>query len=503
MIDADRLQRLGHVFEDGYGSLPPQFYARVEPTQVAGPRLIKFNRELAIDLKLDVGLDPDALAAVFSGNLIVPGSHPLAMAYAGHQFGQFVPQLGDGRAILLGEVRDREGRRRDIQLKGSGRTPFSRGGDGRAAVGPVLREYLVSEAMHWLGIPATRALAAVATGEGVFRERTLPGAVLTRVAASFVRVGTFEYFAVRGDVDAIRRLADYVIERHYPQLAAASNPYHELLRAVVGRQANLVARWMHVGFIHGVMNTDNMAVSGETIDFGPCAFMDAYDAAAVFSSIDHRGRYAYQNQPTAAHWNLARFAETLLPLIDVDRERAIQKATAVLGEFAGEFEDQWLAGMRRKLGLFAEEEEDAALIRSLLEAMQSGEADFTLTFRRLCDAAESPSTEAAMRRVFAETETAAAKSQAEWMERWRSRLAREPQPASEHAAFMRLVNPAVIPRNHRIEQVIAAAVNDADYTPFEELNHVLMRPYEEQSSFAAYAKPPRPDELVLQTFCGT
>ncbi len=490
MLETDRLQRLGGALRDTYGGLPPHFYARVAPSPVAGPRLIKFNRELAAELGLDVGLDSQALAAVFSGNEIAPGSNPLAMAYAGHQFGQFVPQLGDGRAILLGEVRDARGRRRDVQLKGSGRTPFSRGGDGRAAVGPVLREYLVSEAMHWLGIPATRALAAVATGEAVFRERRLPGAILTRVAASFVRVGTFEYFAARGDVDATRRLADYVIERHYPELAAASDPYLELLRSVVRRQANLVARWMSVGFIHGVMNTDNMAVSGETIDFGPCAFMDVYDPATVFSSIDHRGRYAYQSQPAAAHWNLARFAETLLPLIHADAEQAIRDATGAISLFAGEFEEQWLACMRRKLGLFSEEEGDAALIRGLLDAMQMGGADFTVTFRRLCAAAESGSADAEL-------------LSREWLDGWRSRLAREPHPASEHAAFMRLVNPAVIPRNHRIEQVIAAAVDGDDFAPFEELNRVLMRPYEDNPSFAAYAKPPRPEERVLQTFCGT
>ncbi len=492
------MHNVGLVLTDGYTHLPPHFYTCIEPSRVAAPRLIKFNTALAAELELDVrGLGPDTLAAIFSGNLVVPHSRPIAMVYAGHQFGQFVPQLGDGRAILLGEVRDRFGRRRDIQLKGSGRTPYSRGGDGRAALGPVLREYLVSEAMHALGVPATRALAATATGETVFRDRPVPGAVLTRVAASHVRVGTFQYFAARGDVDATRRLADYVIERHYPDVASASNPYLELLRVVLQRQARLVAGWMNVGFIHGVMNTDNMAISGETIDFGPCAFMDAHDSATVFSSIDTRGRYAYANQPAAAQWNLARFAETLLALIDPQSDRAIELATAVVADFSREFDEQWLAGMRRKLGLFTEEEGDLALIRALLDIMQRGAADFTLTFRRLCAAAESDAADAAIDGLF--TEPAAVH---DWRQAWRSRLAREPQPASEHAAYMRLVNPAVIPRNHRIEEVIVAAVERGDTAPFEALSQVLSRPYEEPAT-AAYANPPLPEERVLQTFCGT
>src|SRR6266403_3491736 len=373
-----------------YAGLPERFFARVNPVPVAKPRLLRFNHALAAELGLDIGdLDAEALAATFSGNVLPPRVEPIAMAYAGHQFGHFVPQLGDGRAILLGEVQGRAGMRRDIHLKGTGRTPFSRDGDGRAALGPVLREYLVSEAMHALGIPATRALAAVATGEAVYRERgALPGAVLTRVAASHVRVGTFQYFAARGDADAVRRLADYVIERHYPDVGSAANPHLEVLRSVMQRQARLVAGWMHVGFIHGVMNTDNMTVSGETIDFGPCAFMDAYDPATVFSSIDHMGRYAYANQAPAAQWNLARFAETLLACIDPQTDRAIELATGVIADFSRQFDEHWLAGMRRKLGLFTEEDGDLALIRGLLDAMQRGGADFTATFRRLCAAAE-------------------------------------------------------------------------------------------------------------------
>jgi len=331
---------------------------------VAQPRLIKLNEALAAELGLEWrSLDSAALAAIFSGNSIPEGAEPIATAYAGHQFGQIVPQLGDGRAILLGEVLDRAGRRRDIQLKGSGRTPYSRGGDGRAALGPVLREYLVSEAMHALGIPTTRALAAVATGEVVFRGARLPGAILTRVAASHIRVGTFEYFSVRRNHEALRSLADYAIDRHYPELAAAAKPYLELLRAVCGRQAALVADWMRIGFIHGVMNTDNTAISGETIDFGPCAFMDVYDPATVFSSIDSMGRYAYANQPPAAQWNLARFAEALLPLIDADTSRAVDAAGPIVESFQGSFEAHWLSAMRKKLGLAHPEEGDLALIR--------------------------------------------------------------------------------------------------------------------------------------------
>jgi len=376
-------------FDNSYRRLPDRFHVRMPPAAVAEPRLIAFNRDLAEELGLDVPAIEPAAAAIFSGNALPAGAEPIAVAYAGHQFGSFVPQLGDGRAILLGEVIDRSGRRRDIQLKGSGRTPFSRRGDGRAALGPVLREYVVSEAMHALGIPTTRALAAVATGEPVYREEVLPGAVLTRVAASHIRVGTFQFFAARGDQDGVRTLADHVLARHYPELAEAERPYLALLAGVAERQARLVAHWMHVGFIHGVMNTDNMAVSGETIDYGPCAFMDAYDPQTVFSAIDHGGRYAFANQPNIALWNLARLAETLLPLIDPDPQAAIGQAREALGGFAERFEGFWLDGMRRKLGLATAEADDQALANGLLQAMAQGTADFTLTFRRLCDAAEA------------------------------------------------------------------------------------------------------------------
>ena len=486
-------------FTGTYAQLPAHFYARIDPARVAAPMLIKFNGPLADELGLDTrGLGAADLADIFSGNRVPAQSNPIAMVYAGHQFGQFVPQLGDGRAILLGEVRDRAGRRRDIQLKGSGRTPYSRGGDGRAAVGPVLREYLVSEAMHALRLPTTRALAAVATGEAVYRERALPGAVLTRVAASHVRVGTFQYFAARGDADLTRQLAQYVIERHYPGAASAANPYLELLCCATRAQAQLVAGWMNVGFIHGVMNTDNMAISGETIDFGPCAFMDTYDPAAVFSSIDRMGRYGFANQPAAAQWNLARFAETLLPLIDPDSGRAVELANGAIAGFVEEFDACWIAGMRRKLGLFTEEHGDLELARGLLEIMRRAQADFTLTFRRLCAAAEGTAGDAALELPFGEPPAIR-----QWLGAWRARLAREPQPASERAAFMRLVNPFVIPRNHRIETVIAAAVDRGDFAAFEELSRALALPYQERTEFTAYANPPLPEERVLQTFCGT
>jgi uncharacterized protein YdiU (UPF0061 family) len=482
-----------------YAGLPERFFARVNPMPVAAPRLLRFNHALGAELGLDTGaLDDEGLAALYSGNVIPRGVEPIAMAYAGHQFGQFVPQLGDGRAILLGEALDRTGVRRDIQLKGSGRTPYSRSGDGRAALGPVLREYLVSEAMHALGIPTTRALAAVATGESVVREEALPGAIVTRVAASFVRVGTFQYFAARGDVEAIRLLADYVIDRHYPEAKADEQPYLALLRAVTGAQASLIVRWMQVGFIHGVMNTDNMAVSGETIDFGPCAFLDAFDPAAVFSSIDSQGRYAYGNQPNAAVWNLARFAETLLPLIDANTDRAVELATEALAAFAVNFSELSLAGMRRKLGLAVREDGDAALADDLLGAMHRNQADFTLTFRGLCDAAEREEGDARLRSLFVNP-----RDYDQWAGRWRARLVREPLLPHERAEAMRQVNPAYIPRNHRIERVIAAAVERQDFGPFAELSAVLSQPYRPAQGLESYADPPQPGERVLQTFCGT
>jgi serine/tyrosine/threonine adenylyltransferase len=484
---------------NSYARLPERFFARLDPTPVPKPRLIQINRALAtqLGLKLD-GLDDDTLAALFAGNLLLPGAEPIATVYAGHQFGHFVPQLGDGRAILLGEVRDCEGERRELQLKGSGRTPFSRNGDGRAALGPVLREYLVSEAMHALGIPSTRALAAVMSGERIRRDGSVPGAVFTRVAASHIRVGTFQYFASRGDVESTRRLADYVIDRHYPHAAGGERPYVTLLQSFIARQAALIAHWMHVGFIHGVMNTDNMALSGETIDFGPCAFLDTYDPEKVFSSIDESGRYAYANQPHAAHWNLARFAETLLPILDPSPERAVELANKAISAFSTQFAAQWLTGMLGKLGAVHPEDGDRELVQALLDGMQQNQADFTLTFRALCDVVESPGAKAKLRALFANPGACD-----EWLVQWESRLSREPREAGVRAAAMRHVNPAFIPRNHRIEQAIAAATEREDFSIFTELLTVLSRPYEEQEAMSAYAKPPLPEERVLRTFCGT
>jgi uncharacterized protein YdiU (UPF0061 family) len=484
------------MLSSSYARLPPHFYSRLAPTPVSRPRLIRFNRLLSEELGLGLqDLGDDALAALFSGNELPPGMETIATAYAGHQFGYFVPQLGDGRALLIGEARDRSGALRDIQLKGSGRTPFSRNGDGRAALGPVLREYLVSEAMHALGIPTTRSLAAVLTGDFVLREQRLPGAILTRVAASHVRVGTFQYFAARGQQDAVRELADYVIERHYATLQGSGTPYLLLLRAVIERQAGLVAQWLQVGFIHGVMNTDNMALSGETIDYGPCAFMDEYDPAQVYSSIDSFGRYAYANQPPIAQWNLARLAETLLPLIDSVPERAVELATAEVGRFGVQFESAWLAGMRCKLGLYQAADDDRDLAQALLDLMHAQKADFTLTFRTMADsAAGDPS---GPRTLFAEPASFDA-----WHALWQARLARE-AAAPERAAAMRRVNPRYIPRNHRVEQIIEAAVSGEDFAGFAEMLAVVTDPFRDQPTHERYAQPPMAGERVSQTFCGT
>jgi uncharacterized protein YdiU (UPF0061 family) len=486
-------------FQNTYAALPANFFARVAPTPVTSPRLIKLNRPLAVQL----GLDPDRLdspegAEILAGKRIPDGAEPIAMAYAGHQFGHFVPQLGDGRAILLGEVIDADGVRRDIQLKGSGPTPFSRRGDGRAALGPVLREYIVSEAMAALGIPTTRSLAAVMTGENVVRETMLPGAVLTRVASSHIRVGTFQFFAARGDTEGIRRLADHVIARHYPEAANAERPYHALLAAVIARQADLVARWLLIGFIHGVMNTDNTSISGETIDYGPCAFMDHYDPAKVFSSIDEQGRYAYANQPRIALWNLTRLAECLLPLFSDEQDKAISEAQSALANFAEAFNSAYQAGLRRKLGLFTAQDGDPALAQDLLDAMAKNQADFTLTFRRLSDAAADPDGDRNVRQLFADP---AAYDQ--WEVLWRKRLSEEPQDSAARQIAMRSVNPAFIPRNHRVEAVIDAAVTRDDFAPFEELLAVLSNPYADQPAYAAYAQAPEPHQCVLRTFCGT
>ncbi|MGO3933468.1 protein adenylyltransferase SelO [Rhodopseudomonas pseudopalustris] len=486
-------------FDNSYAALPENFFARVAPTPVAAPRLIKLNRPLAERL----GLDPDWLDSpegteILAGARLPEGAASIAMAYAGHQFGQFVPQLGDGRAILLGEVIDQDGVRRDIQLKGSGRTPFSRMGDGRAALGPVLREYIVSEAMAALGIPTTRSLAAVLTGERVVRDQIQPGAVLTRVASSHIRVGTFQFFAARGDREAVRALADHVIARHYPEAAQADAPYLALLEGVIARQADLIARWMMIGFIHGVMNTDNCSIAGETIDYGPCAFMDTFDPKTVFSSIDHMGRYAFGNQPPIALWNLTRLAECLVPLLSADEDKGVEIAQTVLGGFAERFNATYLAGLAAKLGLFTTQADDAQLSQDFLAAMAKGRADFTLTFRRLSDAAIDPTELGTVRALF---DDPAAFD--DWAPRWRQRVTAEPQDGAARQAAMRAVNPAYIPRNHRVEAAIRAAVDKDDFGPFHELLTVLTNPFREQPEFDRYADPPQPHERVLETFCGT
>jgi uncharacterized protein YdiU (UPF0061 family) len=484
------------AFDNTYAQLPDRFFARLAPVSVADPRLIKLNEPLAGQL----GLDPDALSspeglAVLAGNRVPEGAAPLAMAYAGHQFGGFVPQLGDGRAILLGEILDPAGERFDIQLKGSGRTPFSRGGDGRAWLGPVLREYIVSEAMHALGIPTTRSLAAVATGEPVFREGVLPGAVLVRVARGHVRVGTFEYFAARQDTDGLRQLADYVIARHYPEARTSDRPYRALLYAVIERQADLVARWLAIGFIHGVMNTDNMSIAGETIDYGPCAFMDAYHPGTVYSSIDRGGRYAYGNQPRIAHWNLSRLAQSLLPLLDDDVAKAVQEAQAAIDGFAERFDRAYRACFQAKLGLVEAHEGDAELIDTLLQAMSETGADFNNTFRALCDAAEG--VDGPFQAQIGENPALDA-----WLARWQARLAEESADSAARATAMRRANPAVIARNHRVEAALDAAVA-GDLDPVEALLQALADPWNERPDGDYYTRPPEPHEVVHQTFCGT
>ena len=463
-------------FDNSYAALPDGFYTRITPTPVADPRLLAFNADLAASLGIDAG--PDDLAFILGGNELPQGAAPLAQLYAGHQFGNYNPQLGDGRAILLGEVVDSQGLRRDIQLKGSGPTPYSRGGDGRAWLGPVLREYVVSEAMHALGLPTTRALAAVATGEDVFRETALPGAVLTRVAASHLRVGTFQVFAHRGETDNLRTLTQYAIDRHYPQSEGPMG----LLQAVCAKQADLIAGWMSFGFIHGVMNTDNCAISGETIDYGPCAFMDAFHANRVFSSIDRQGRYAFSNQPQIAVWNMAQLATALIQQMD-DSDAAISEATDIVHAMPAQIEAAYLKRFAAKIGISDAHPDDLALIDDLLALMQKDGADFTNTFRALSgDAAQDQFTD---RAAFAA-----------WQTRWQQRIATESNPKS----VMNAANPAIIPRNHRIEAMIAAAVS-GDMAPFSRLMEALAKPFEETD--ADLHRPPTEQEIVPATFCGT
>lgn len=497
MLDSERSKTInkatdiGWHFDNSYSRLPESFYARFNPTPVSSPRIAVFNNALATSLGLNAeALSSDSGAAFLSGNVIPEGAEPIAQAYAGHQFGYF-NMLGDGRAILLGEQITPGRERFDIQLKGSGQTPFSRSGDGRAALGPMLREYIISEAMHALRIPTTRSLAVVTTGEPVFRGTTLPGAILTRVATSHIRVGTFEYIASQNDCEGIQILADYTINRHYPDLIQADNPYLALLYAAIERQASLVAQWLMVGFIHGVMNTDNMALSGETIDYGPCAFMDVYDPAILFSSIDHNGRYAYDKQANIAQWNITRFAETLLPLLHKDQGQAVAMVEEAIKTFHATFHHHWLSGMRAKLGLFTEEVEDIALIETLLKLMQKHHADYTNTFCALT--LESLPDEP----LFHEA------TFVDWHQHWQKRLKRQSKPKKSSLCLMRSRNPVVIPRNHRVEEALAAAVERSDFTVMQRLLAALQNPYDNSPYNANYRAQPLPNGSIYQTFCGT
>ncbi|XHU84413.1 YdiU family protein [Peribacillus muralis] len=480
----------GWNLDNSYARLPEKFFMSTNPTPVTSPELVILNEPLAASLNLDVeALRSEAGVAVFGGNEAPKGGSPLAQAYAGHQFGHF-NMLGDGRAVLLGEQVLPQGGRVDIQLKGPGRTPYSRGGDGRAALGPMLREYIISEAMHALGIPTTRSLAVVTTGESIIRETRLPGAIMTRVAASHLRVGTFQFAAKWGTVEELRALADYTIERHYPDVEAGENRYLSLFEEVIKRQAKLIAQWQLVGFIHGVMNTDNMTISGETIDYGPCAFMDTYDPATVFSSIDTQGRYAYGNQPVIGGWNLARFAESLLPLLHEDLDSAVKLAQEKISAFKDLHHAQWLAGMRAKLGLFNEETQDEALINGLLSMMKKHGADYTNTFRALTFG------------TIEETVLFGAAEYVQWHELWQARLGRQQESKDSSSQLMQSSNPAVIPRNHRVEEALEAAVEKGDYSMMERLLDVLSNPYEHSAKQAEYTTLPEAS-TPYRTFCGT
>ena len=482
-------------FDNTYARLPDGFFAAIAPTPVSSPTMIRLNRDLASDLGIDVArLDSPEGLAILAGNQLATGSEPLAMAYSGHQFGGFSPQLGDGRALLLGEVVRQDGVRFDIQLKGSGPTPFSRNGDGRSALGPVLREYIVSEAMAALGVPTTRALAAVASGDNVLREGFVPGGVFTRVAQSHIRIGTFQWFAARQDHDNLKVLADYVIERHYPDVQHDENLYLALLERVIERQAKLIAQWMQFGFIHGVMNTDNMSISGETIDYGPCAFMDTYDPMKTFSSIDHQGRYAFANQGPIGQWNLTRFAETLVPLLDDDVKRSVALAEEALEKFAAIHETEFRKRFGAKIGIETADTGDWEIVRSLLDAMATGEADFTLVFRHLADALESGD-DSTVISLFNQPTTIT-----NWLTDWRTRL--QDCDRSQAVVLMRRMNPVFIPRNHRVEEAISAGY-EGNFKPFQRLVDLLQQPYAVQTEFAEFEAAPLPEEVVQATFCGT
>lgn len=484
------------VFDNSYERELPGFFTRWQADEAPAPRLLKLNEPLARSLGFDPAvLEAEDAARIFSGNHLLPGMSPIAQAYAGHQFGGFSPQLGDGRALLLGEITDGAGLRRDVHLKGSGRTPFSRGADGKAAIGPVLREYVIGEAMHALGIPTTRAIAAVLTGEQVRRETLLPGAILARIAASHIRVGTFQFFAARGASDKVKQLADYAIARHYPEIGGEDR-YLAFFRAVCAAQARLIAQWMLVGFVHGVMNTDNMTISGETIDYGPCAFIDAYDPRAVFSSIDSQGRYAFGNQPAIGQWNLARLAECLIDLVDTDRPRAIERLTEVLNDYPGLYESHWLAGMRGKLGMEGAEDGDDRLAQGLLSLMEEAGADFTLTFRALSSAVRG--VDGDLRQALGNGPTIE-----DWLGRWRARLAIGGRPPGQLAAGLDRVNPLFTPRNHKVEEALAAATDRGDLTLFDELLSFVSAPYTDRPDPSGYGRPPPPGTPPCRTFCGT
>jgi uncharacterized protein YdiU (UPF0061 family) len=484
-------------FDNTYARLPGSFHEKTLPTPVPAPKWLAVNRPLGALLGLrEDELSSEELLAALAGNRLLEGSEPLALAYAGHQFGGFVPRLGDGRAILLGEVEGTDGVRRDVQLKGSGPTTFSRGGDGRAALGPVLREFLVSEAMHVLGVPTTRSLAAVLTGAPVYREAVLPGAVLTRVAASHIRVGTFEYFAARQDHAALERLVDFALERHYPERLGSETPALTLFDAVLEAQIQLVAKWLAVGFVHGVMNTDNTTISGETIDYGPCAFLDTYHPQRKFSSIDAQGRYAFANQPRIALWNLARFAEALLPLSREGEQSAVQRFEARLGTFASRFDETYAAELRKKLGLRDAHDGDLELAQGFLTLLAEDRVDYTRAFRRLTELSDGGSEER-LAELFAQQDRLRA-----WLTTWRARAALEDLSPDERAQRMRRANPAFIPRNHRVEEAIAAATA-GDLGPFERLRHVLAGPFDDQPEHAELADPPGDEQWGYRTFCGT
>lgn len=487
-------------FDNSYARLPQVFHSRQSPTPVAHPQLFALNDELARDL----GLDPDWLAgadglAMLSGNRLPPGAEPIAMGYAGHQFGQWVPRLGDGRALLLGELVDRHGVRRDLQLKGSGPTPYSRRGDGRSSIGPVVREYLASEFMHALRIPTTRALAAVSTGEQVLRQQMEPGGILCRVATSHVRVGTFEFFARSGRTEETRLLADYVIDRHYPECREREHPYAELFSAVLQRQARLIADWLRVGFIHGVMNTDNCSIVGETIDYGPFGFIDQFDPGTVYSSIDLGGRYAYNQQPAIAHWNLARLAECLLPLLADNREAGMELANALLKQFPTEFEKAFHPAVAAKIGLSAESADHVQLALDLMDVMRDGGADMTLVFRALGGLPSGgPEQDGPVRALFSNPEGFDA-----WAHRWRQRLAAEGRGDAARQVAMEQVNPAFILRNHLAQEAVDAAIERLDFQPMQRLHKVLSQPFQDQPEESALAQPPAPEKRVSTTFCGT